>query len=259
MRVVSRRAADWSAHAFSVVGRLGSDELRLLERLLGDPQRYAASDWVEDQTAVLPSAWLLVSGWAAQARVLSDGRRQIGRILVPGDIFGLTPATSTAGAGLLALTDVVVADLGGVRDTIAAGRAPVLARAWAALQAQDQVGAFAHILRLGRFTAYERTGHLLLELYERLATAGLAQGACMPMPLTQEMLADCLGLSVVHLNRMVQQLRRNRLISSETRKVTFLDLERMAADCHYAARDPSLLVSAATVARRFEPGPGLRA
>lgn len=237
MRVVSRRAADWSSHAFSVAGRLGGDDLRLLERLLGDPERHPAGAWVQDQAAPFPGAWLVVSGWAAQARVLADGRRQIGRFLVPGDVFGLTPAGATAAAGLVALTDVVAANLGAVRDAIAAGRSPTLAKAWAMLQSVEQAGAFAHILRLGRFTAYERTGHLLLELYDRLSAAGLTQGQSMPLPLTQEMLADCLGLSVVHLNRMVQQLRRNRLIGSEARKVTFLDLERMAADCHYAPRE----------------------
>ena len=251
MRVVSRRAADWSVHAFSVAGRLGGDDLRLLERLLGEPQRHAAGGWVQDQAAAFPGAWLIVSGWAAQARVLSDGRRQIGRILVPGDIFGLTPMCAASAAGLFALTDVVAADLGPVRDAIGVGRSLPLARAWAALQAAEQVEAFAHIMRLGRFTAYERTGHLLLELYDRLTAAGLTQGASMPMPLTQEMLADCLGLSVVHLNRMVQQLRRNRLISSEARRVTFLDLDRLAADCQYTLQETA--VATTGQGRRPEP------
>ncbi len=254
MRAVSRRAADWSAHAFSVTGRLSGDDLRLLERLLGDPERHAACGWVEDQAAAFPGAWLIVSGWAAQTRVLADGRRQIGRILLPGDVFGLTPGAAPSAAGLFALTDLVTADLRAVREAIGAGRSPSLARAWAALQAAEQAEAFSHIMRLGRFTAYERTGHLFLELYERLTAAGLTQGASMPMPLTQEMLADCLGLSVVHLNRMVQQLRRSRLISSEMRKVTFLDLERLAADCHYTLKEAT---APAPYSRRPEPSGSL--
>jgi CRP-like cAMP-binding protein len=241
MRIVSRRAAEWSCHAFSVLGRPGPEDLKLVERLLGEPQRCPAGAWVEDQGVSAGGAWLLVSGWAAQARVLSDGRRQIGRLLTPGDIFGLTQIPAPPAAGLVALTDVTVADMSKVRQAIAAGRSPALARAWAAMQGLEQARAFAHIMRLGRFTAYERTGHLLLELYERLAATGLTQGASMPMPLTQEMLADCLGLSVVHLNRMLQQLRRNRLISSEGRKMTFLDVERLAAECHYGAPEPATL------------------
>jgi CRP-like cAMP-binding protein len=240
MRIISRRAADWSCHALSLLGRPAPEDLKLVERLLGEPKRHPAGDWVEDQGVAEGGAWLLVSGWAAQARVLSDGRRQIGRFLVPGDIFGLTQAAPPP-AGLAALTDVVVADMGRVRKLVAAGRAPALAHAWAAMQSLEQTRAFAHIMRLGRFTAYERTGHLLLELYERLAAAGLTQGPNMPMPLTQEMLADCLGHSVVHLNRMIQQLRRNRLISLEGRRMTFLDLERLAADCCYGAPEPTSL------------------
>lgn len=256
MRAVSRRAADWSAHAFSVAGRLGGDDLRLIERLLGEPERHTAGGWVEDQAAAFPRAWLIVSGWAAQTRVLADGRRQIGRILLPGDVFGLTPAAPRSAAGLFALTDLVTADLSAVSEAIAAGRSPLLARAWATLQAAEQVEAFSHIMRLGRFTAYERTGHLFLELYDRLTAAGLTQGASMPMPLTQEMLADCLGLSVVHLNRMVQQLRRSRLISSEMRKVTFLDLERLAAECHYALKEAAAPAPTPFV-RRPEPSGSL--
>lgn len=257
MGLISRRVVDWTSHAFSVAGRLGPEDLRLLERLVGEPRRHPAGAWVEDQAVAVPGAWLVITGWAAQARVLSDGRRQVGRFLVPGDVFGLMRTGGTAAAGLLAMTDVVVADVTGVRDAVALGRSPALARAWAALQAAEQIGAFSHILRLGRFTAYERTGHLFLELYERLAAAGLTLGQSMPMPLTQEMLADCLGLSVVHLNRMVQQLRRSRLISSEMRKVTFLDLERLAADCHYAPRDPAGFASSGM--RRPEASAGLRA
>ncbi len=241
MQIVSRRAAGWSYHAFSVLGRPGPEDLKLVERLLGEPQRCPAGTWIEDQGVPAAGAWLIVSGWVAQARVLPDGRRQIGRFLTPGDICGLTQSPAPPPAGLLALTDAVVADMSKVRQAVATGRSPALSRAWAAMQGLEQARAFAHIMRLGRFTAYERTGHLLLELYERLAAAGLTQGASMPMPLTQEMLADCLGLSVVHLNRMVQQLRRNRLISSEGRKMTFLDLERLAAESHYGAPEPASL------------------
>ena len=68
------------------------------------------------------------------------------------------------------------------------------------------------ITRLGRRTAYERFGNLLLELYHRLHVVGLARDGRFALPLTQEMLADALGLSVVHVNRTVQQMRRDGLL-----------------------------------------------
>jgi CRP-like cAMP-binding protein len=233
MRTVLRGVADWSWRAFSVAGRLAPDDLSLFEKLLGEPQARRAGDWIEDQAVPFGCAWLVVSGWAAQARMLADGRRQLGRILVSGDVSGLSQSAGPPPCGVLALTDVLVVDLGALRDAVIAGRSRGLARAWAAMQKAEQNDAFAQIMRLGRFTAYERTGHLLLELHDRLEAVGLTHGSSMPMPLTQEMLADCLGLSVVHLNRMIQQLRRSRLISSELRKITFLDRARLAEECHY--------------------------
>jgi CRP-like cAMP-binding protein len=68
------------------------------------------------------------------------------------------------------------------------------------------------LVRLGRQTAYERVAHLLLELHRRLSVVGLAYDQRFSMPLTQEVLSDALGLSVVHVNRILQQLRREHLI-----------------------------------------------
>lgn len=234
MGSISRRPADGALRIFALGVGLAPLDHDLLARLTGEPRRIAAHSWVEEQSSTEERAWLIVSGWAAQARVLSDGRRQIGRLLLPGDVAGLTHLGGRgARLGLLALTDIVVADFTLVRAAVEAGKSRGLARVWGELQRAEQAGALAQILRLGRFSAYERTADLLLELYERLAAAGLAQGRSMPMPLTQEVLADCLGLSIVHLNRMVQQLRRNGLITSEPRRIGFPDLERLAEECHH--------------------------
>ena len=79
-------------------------------------------------------------------------------------------------------------------------------------------------LRLGRLSAYERTASLLIELHERLRRSGAASEAVMPLPLTQEMLADLLGLSIVHVNRILQQLRRENLIVYRSKRVQFPNL-----------------------------------
>jgi CRP-like cAMP-binding protein len=244
MGSIPRRPADGAVRTFAAGASLTPTDQELLARLIGEPQAFAAGSWVEEQTAPDERAWLIVSGWAAQARVMTDRRRQIGRVLLPGDVAGLTHQGGAARLGLLALTDVVVADFSLVRAAVATGKSRGLARVWAELQRAEQAGALQQILRLGRFTAYERTGDLLLELYERLAAVGLADGPTMPMPLTQEVLADCLGLSIVHLNRMVQQLRRNRMISSEPRRIRFLDLERLAEECHHPLSEEALAEAA---------------
>ena len=80
-------------------------------------------------------------------------------------------------------------------------------------------------MRLGRQTASGRFAHLMLELHERLARVGLADESCFAMPLTQEALADVLGFSVVHVNRTVQQLRRDCLLDVRSGTVVLMQRE----------------------------------
>ena len=87
--------------------------------------------------------------------------------------------------------------------------------------------------RLGRQTGYERTAHLLLELGDRLAAAGLGDGRRFPMPLTQESLADALGLSVVHVNRILQQLRRERLIELRSGEAVLIERDLLVGVADY--------------------------
>jgi CRP-like cAMP-binding protein len=85
------------------------------------------------------------------------------------------------------------------------------------------------VVRLGRRSAYERTVHLVLELHERLNAVGLAAGQCFALPLTQDVLADALGLSVVHVNRVLAQARRDGLFELRGGYVVIHGLERMEA------------------------------
>jgi CRP-like cAMP-binding protein len=81
-----------------------------------------------------------------------------------------------------------------------------------------------NIVRLGRLSAYERIADWLLEMYERLGSAGLTRGNSFEMPLTQETLADALGLTTVHVNRTLQSLRLNGVLSVYARTVVLHDL-----------------------------------
>ena len=82
-------------------------------------------------------------------------------------------------------------------------------------------------LNLGQRTAYERLGHLLVELYLRLRTVGLASNGRCDFPLTQNDLGDATGLTPVHVNRTLQELRRDGLIELERRHLHILDIERL--------------------------------
>jgi CRP-like cAMP-binding protein len=211
-------------------------------------QRESAGTQLHDPGAVLQAEGfasarlrLLVSGWAARTRALPDGRRQIVRLLVPGDLLGFDPSVEGAhSCSTVALTSVRTADLGPTAQALdpenpenAALRTAIT---WAARHEQE--GLLSQIVRLGRLSAYERTAHLLLELYERLGWAGLSDERTMLMPLTQEMLADTLGLSMVHINRTLQALRRRRLVVSGRGRITLPDPKGLADVCGYVFTAP---------------------
>ena len=82
-------------------------------------------------------------------------------------------------------------------------------------------------LNLGQRSAYERLAHLLIELYLRLNVVGHAQDGRCDFPLTQNDLADATGLTSVHVNRTLQELRRDKLIELERKQLHILDLPRM--------------------------------
>ncbi|WP_170300673.1 Crp/Fnr family transcriptional regulator [Rhodoplanes serenus] len=182
-----------------------------------------------------PSA--LLAGWACRLRLLADGRRQIFDFLLPGDLVGhpgLLDGPSLAGAcaasSAVTLTAVSLAGTGCLFEMVREPeRFPGLARAWAAAQARQEAYLLNHVVRLGRQSAYERLAHLLVELGHRLDEIGYPLGTFVPMPLTQETLADALGLSVVHVNRTLQQLRRERLIELKAASLRLIDPPALAA------------------------------
>lgn len=170
---------------------------------------------------------LILEGWAGWTATLPDGRRQIVQILLPGDVVGLPPSP---GGAVAALTTLKTADAAPLAAAVE-GSAPehrALRAAWNAVQQAGHRQLLDQVVRLGRRSAYERTAHLLLELLGRQHRAGLTDQNAMAWPLTQEMLADVLGLSIVHVNRTLQQLRRDGMIVLRTGRVTIPDVERLA-------------------------------
>lgn len=166
---------------------------------------------------------ILLSGWVASVRQLADGRRQILGFLLPGDIIGLCPQPEPlALSTLTSLTDVSVCP--------APRAAPhgSLARAYAMAKALDEAHHLAHICRVGRLNAQERLADLLLELHDRLELAGLTDGGSFELPLTQEILADALGLTQVHVNRTLQLMRRSGDLDWKERRVTLHDPSALA-------------------------------
>lgn len=163
-------------------------------------------------------AFLLLEGWTARIRQLPDGRRQLVSFGLPGDLLGYCQFDGArASSTMAALTAVTICHL---PDP---ALSPALTRAFAISRALDEAYLIAHVTRLGRLNAHERLIDFLLELYERLEPCGLAEAGRFLIPLTQEAIADALGLTPVHLNRTLQEARRNGELTWTGREVTLHD------------------------------------
>jgi CRP-like cAMP-binding protein len=217
-------------------GGVTGSEMAILEAALYPPETYLAGDEMHPPTPAAPPFFIL-SGWACLARFLSDGRRQILAFLLPGDSIGFDlltqPRTKTT---VMALTPVKIQR---VRPSLRTELAncPGVSRALAVGSALQQARLIDHVVRLGRQTAYERCAHLLLELHGRLEEVGEAQNDSFRLPVKQEILADGLGLSLVHINRTLQQLRRDKLAEIHGGAATLRDREALIQISEY---QPSL-------------------
>lgn len=199
-------------------------------------QAFTAGAQVRAEGDVGSGAWIVGAGWAARLRALPDGRRQIVNFLLPGDVIGLGEFQHAAAhCAIVAITDLKLLNAGRLAEAIERNREalPNLALACRKQLVLSQVQMLDQILRLGCLIALERMAHLLLELYHRMEDAGLARDGWFPFPLTQAQLGEALGLSLVHVNRTSQHLRRERLIELRPGRAAVLDRIRLAALCEF--------------------------
>ena len=188
---------------------------------------------------------LVVDGWACRYRVLENGKRQIISLYLPGDLcepFGKLPRVMEHPVG--ALTNVVFAPVP-LDAIVAAARngARVEEALWWDLLLASAIER-EHVVSLGRRVAPERMGHLFCELHLRLAMVGLADNLSYELPLTQADLGDLLGLSAVHVNRSLQELRKSGLITLRGRRLTIHNLDELREFSFFDAaylqfRDPA--------------------
>jgi CRP-like cAMP-binding protein len=179
---------------------------------------------------------VVVSGWISETRILPDGRRQIFAFLLPGDVATVSGSSNVGSRALVALTNVEIADAG----VLAAGEhASRISSSLSDALRRSEERLFDHIVRIGRLTAKERVLNLLLELHDRLDAIGLVKEATFRIPLTQEVFADALGLSVVHINRTLQQLRREGMLTIGRGTVTLHQRQKLASFACYQLESPA--------------------
>jgi CRP-like cAMP-binding protein len=220
--------------------------MTLLEQLHSRRKIFAAGRDIVHEGQVDRSAYILASGWVCSYKLLPSGSRQIVDFQIPGDFLGLRSILfRTADHNIEPVTqieasEVLAKDLIGAFET-----APRLAAAvlWAA--SRDEAMVVEHLVNIGRRDAKQRMAHFLLELGARLKLVGMSTDGGYACPLTQYMLADALGLSAVHVNRVLRELREEGLVTFQNGKVEFDDLDGLITyadfDRHYLDHEGPLM------------------
>jgi CRP-like cAMP-binding protein len=168
---------------------------------------------------------VFLSGWACRYKVLEDGRRQIVSFILPGDTCDAhIYLFSRMDHSISTLTPVVYCefDRAGFERLTAADK--TLAEALLCETLVNCAIQREWTLNIGRRDALERVAHVICELFARLSVVGLAESNAFTFPVTQMDLADATGLSTVHVNRTLQELRAARLITLKERHLIVHDL-----------------------------------
>ena len=208
---------------------LSEAELGVLDRLHQRRRTFVAGRDMVHQGQSDQAAYILSAGWVCSYKLQPDGTRQIVDFQVPGDFLGLRSVLlRTSDHSFEPVVDIEAAEVLQGDLLEAFEQTPRLATAilWAA--SRDEAMVVEHLVSIGRRDATARMAHFLLELGSRLALVGMCRRDGYECPLTQYHLADALGLSAVHVNRVLRQLRESGLLTFRDGHVTFHDLDRLA-------------------------------
>lgn len=219
---------------FNKLERLSETERGFLRLIEGRAkQTYTADSRLLSEGGEIRAPHFILTGWAAQVRELPEGRRQIISVLMAGDIIGLwghaRPLSPTSVVALTSMHTVAAPEIPLAWRDLNRDRVPNLSRALDLAVAEQEFFLINHITRLGRQTAHERLASWVTELEYRLLSRGLSTNGAFAFPLTQEMIADINGMSVVHVNRVLQQMRRDGHIDLSRGRLAILDREALLA------------------------------
>jgi CRP-like cAMP-binding protein len=174
--------------------------------------------------------YLILKGWACRYKILPNGRRQIVDFPIPGDLCDLNIyILSRLDHSIGAISDLQVIEIGQAEfEALALGQAEVMQALWW----QELVSKSYHrewIVNVAARSALERLAHLLCEMFLRLESVGETEGYSCDFPPTQIDIADATGLTPVHVNRTLQALRREGLITLDRNTLTIPDMDALKA------------------------------
>ncbi|GAA0675539.1 CRP-like cAMP-binding protein [Sphingomonas insulae] len=195
------------------LAELGEPELRALERVTAHPKTIRSrKDLIREGDPPGP-VLVVLEGWAFRYKVLPSGTRQIMAFLMPGDACDLhANMLAEMDHSIQTVTEASIATINRADMNEMMTSYPRIACAMYVAQLIDEGTLRAWIVSLGRRSSVERVAHLILELFLRAVRIELSDGTTMELPLPQAVLADALGMTPVHINRILQELRRSGAI-----------------------------------------------
>ena len=210
-------------------GPLPDDDRRLLDAIVSRPKQITADRDIIREGDTPGDVRLILEGFAVRYKLLKSGSRQIVAFLLPGDFCDLHVFILRAmDHSIATISPATVVDIPRIRILEMTAR-PALARAlwWATLV--DEAILREWLLNNGQREAEERIAHLLCELHLRLRIVGLADEGRFALPITQSEIGDALGLTSIHVNRTLQVIRSQGMITLKKRELVINDIEQLRA------------------------------
>lgn len=220
----------------STVEPLTAAEVEQVLSLCDDVRRVTRRNDIIAEGDVPCHVHIFLSGWAARYKMLENGSRRITAFLLPGDLCDIHIMTlATMDHGISAITDCEVAFVAREKIEAITRSTPALIRAFLRSTLIDEAVLRQWLVNAGRRDAYQAIGHLLCELHARMRLVGLAPSDRLSLPLTQDELADATGLTPIHVNRVLQRLRHEQLVTLVRRELHIPDVGRLRAACDFSA------------------------
>lgn len=208
---------------------LGENELKAVAGFYLRRRKFAPGVELVSQGEVDPSAYIMADGWAFSYKILPDGQRQIVNFQIPGDFLGARSILFRASDHIVEpITPIEASEISKSELFQSFGKAPRLGTAILWALSRDEAMVVEHLVGLGQRPAAERTAHLLLELNARLKLVGMGDRTGFACPLTQYHLADALGLTAVHINRVLRDIREAGWMTFQNGRVTFNDYDGLS-------------------------------
>jgi CRP-like cAMP-binding protein len=219
--------------------RISDTERQLLEQAVVRQRAMAKGEDLVREGDRPSESLFLITGFAARYNLLRKGKRQITALHVPGDFVDLHSfLVKRMDHGVTAVTPCTVGVVPHEALCVISETQPHLTRLLALHIAVDAAIHRQWIVSIGRKSALEHAAHLLCELFVRLQVVGLVTDDSFKLPLTQAELGDALGLSTVHVNRILQELRREGLITWRGETVVITDWPRLQETFLSLEREP---------------------